>query len=59
MFDLYDKLTGERIIIYGVLDDDHGYPKFLIRKNNQWLYKSAKHFVTYEESLMQTFKLLN
>jgi hypothetical protein len=58
MFDLFDKLTGERITIFGVMNDDHGYPKFLIRKNNQWLYRSAKHFLTYEESLRQSFELV-
>ena len=59
MFDLYDKLTGERFTIFGVVDDDNGYPKFLIRMNNQWIYRSAKHFVTYEESIIQTYKLMN
>jgi hypothetical protein len=43
---LYDKLTGDAEIIYGVLDDDHGYPKFLIRKDNRWVYRSAKHYIT-------------
>jgi hypothetical protein len=30
----------------------------LIRKNNQWLYRSAKYFLTYEESLRQSFELV-
>lgn len=51
MMTLYNKSTGKAEIIYGVLDDDHGYPKFLIRKGNQWIYRSAKHYMTREECL--------
>jgi hypothetical protein len=49
MLELYDKHSGRKEIIYAILDDDHGYPKFLIRKNNQWIYKSAKHYFTEKE----------
>lgn len=49
MFDLYDKRTGKKELVYAVLDDSHGYPKFLIRDKNKWIYKSAKHFITKEE----------
>jgi hypothetical protein len=56
---LYDKLTGDAEIIYGVLDDDHGYPKFLIRKDNRWVYRSAKHYITREEHLTKFPKTLD
>ncbi len=37
------------IEIYGVKDDKHGYPTFLIRSDNRWIWKSAKHFIPVEE----------
>jgi hypothetical protein len=49
MMILYDKHTGRKEIIYAVLDDDNGYPKFLIRNGNQWIYRSAKHYITKDE----------
>lgn len=48
---MYDKRTGNAISIYAVLDDNNGYPKFLIRKDNKWIYRSAKHYITREERL--------
>ena len=35
-----------RVEIYAVRDDKNGYPHFWIHKNGEWVYKSAKHFVT-------------
>lgn len=31
--------------VYDVKCDKNGYPLFLIYKDNQWIYKSAKNFV--------------
>ena len=42
-------VDNEFIKIYGVCDDSSGYPKFLIRKEKQWIWKSAKHFLPLEE----------
>ena len=49
MFDLYDKRTGKLTKIYSVQEDNHGYPKFLIRDSNKWLWQSAKHYITEKE----------
>ena len=48
MMILYDKLNSNPETIYAVLDDSNGYPKFLIRKGNQWIWRSAKHYITEE-----------
>ena len=46
---LYDKRTGKRVKIYSVGEDKNGYPKFLIRNNNRWMWQSAKYYITLEE----------
>ena len=46
---LYDKRTGKRVTIYAVGEDSNGYPKFLIREKNRWVWQSAKHYITEEE----------
>lgn len=33
-----------RYTVHNVRDDGNGYPMFLIYKDGQWLYKSAKYF---------------
>ena len=48
-FYLFDKRTGDVVKIYAASEDSHGYPKFLIRKNNQWVWDSAKHYITEKE----------
>ena len=48
---MYDKETGEKEYIYSIQNDNHGYPLFLIRKNNRWAYRSAKHYITMGEKL--------
>ena len=47
---LYDKRTGKRVTIYAVAEDSNGYPKFLIREKNRWVWQSAKYYITEEES---------
>ena len=46
---LYDKRNGERVTIYAVGEDSNGYPKFLIREKNRWVWQSAKYYITEEE----------
>lgn len=48
MISLYDKQQSAWVNIYNVRDDKNGYPHFLIYENDQWKYKSAKHFADYE-----------
>lgn len=52
MFKMYDKFTEEEFIVYKVRDDKSGYPQFLVRLNGVWMYRSAKHFKTYQETKM-------
>jgi hypothetical protein len=55
---LYDKRTGFEEEIFGVLDDDHGYPKFLIRKDSKWVYRSAKHYIPRTERIRKPYNKL-
>ena len=34
----------DKVKIYDIRNDNHGYPTFLIYCNNQWLWRSAKFF---------------
>ena len=45
------KPTGKIYEIFNVRDDRNGYSQFLIRKDNEWVYISAKHFVAIEEEV--------
>ena len=45
MFDVVEKVTGNIYKVYSIRNDTKtGYPQFLIYKNNQWLWRSAKYF---------------
>ena len=44
MFVLVLKATNEAVVVYNIRNDSCGYPMFLIYQNNQWVWKSAKHF---------------
>lgn len=48
---LYNKKTGKPENIYGIQIDNHGYPLFLIKCDNQWKWRSAKHYLTRDERL--------
>ena len=39
-----EKETGNHYEVYNIENDNCGYPKFLIYKNNQWIWRSAKYF---------------
>ena len=46
IFSVFEKDDVARSVeVYAVRNDKNGYPQFLIYKNGQWMYKSAKHFV--------------
>lgn len=47
MFNVYKKETNEIVDVYDIRIDRAGYPMFLIYENNQWEYRSAKHFKPY------------
>lgn len=49
MFRVYEWKSGVPCIVYAVLDDANGYPKFLIRRDNQWIWRSAKHYSPVDE----------
>jgi hypothetical protein len=49
MFIVFDKETHLDVAVYNVRDDLAGYPLFLVRYNNQWVYRSAKHYITADE----------
>lgn len=51
MFIVFDKETHLDVAVYNVRDDITGYPQFLVRDDNQWIYRSAKHYITSEEIL--------
>ena len=54
---LYSKETGSPENIYGIQNDDHGYPLFLIKNDNQWRWRSAKHYLTRDERLGECYSL--
>ena len=48
MFKIQPKLPQQvrtTYTVYDVRNDKNGYPHFLIYKDNEWKYVSAKHFV--------------
>lgn len=48
MFNVINRQNRQITRVYGVQDDSNGYPRFLIRKGNQWIWKSAKLFIPIE-----------
>ena len=44
MFNVYKKETDEIVSVYDIKTDSAGCPMFLTYENNQWKYRSAKHF---------------
>lgn len=48
MFIVFDKKTHLDVPVYNVRDSK-GYPMFLVRHDNQWVYRSAKYYITVEE----------
>lgn len=49
LYFLYDKRTNKKVAIYGVQKNGSGYADFLIRKDNEWRWVSAKHYITLQE----------
>jgi len=48
MFNVFNK-DGKEYLVFQVKNDKAGYPHFLIYKDNQWIWKSAKCFKPYTE----------
>ncbi len=44
---LIEKKTSTEVQVFAVSTDKCGYPKFLIYKDGQWIWRSAKHFRPY------------
>jgi len=51
MFKVYENRTEIYENVYAVLDDANGYPKFLIRRDGKWIWRSAKHYIPVDESI--------
>lgn len=50
MFEVYNvndthRPEATKIQVYDIRCDKNGYPQFLIYRNGQWVYRSAKYFV--------------
>lgn len=43
-FIVCDKYTHENVAVFAVRDDKTGFPQFLIYRNNEWKWISAKHY---------------
>lgn len=48
LFNVINRQTKHIAKVYGIEDDSNGYPKFLIREREQWIWKSAKYFILIE-----------
>lgn len=48
LFNVINRQTKHIAKVYGIEDDSNGYPKFLIREREQWIWKSAKYFIPIE-----------
>ena len=44
LFAVWDKENRIFVKVYNVRNDSNGFPNFLIYRNKQWKYVSAKHF---------------
>lgn len=49
MFAVYDKRDSKKYMVYSTQKNKNGYVDFLIRKNEQWLWQSAKYYMTLQE----------
>lgn len=45
MFKLYNNQTETVETIYATKNDTYGAPMFLVYKNHQWIWESAKYFI--------------
>lgn len=44
MFQVQTKVTKKLVDVYDVKRDANGYPRFLVYKDGQWVYRTAKIF---------------
>ena len=55
MFTVYDRNTfkeskiAKEVHVYDIIYNKSGYPLFLVKQNEQWVKRSAKHFLTKDE----------
>lgn len=45
LYRVINKKTGHIESVYDTRTDKNGFPHFLIYEDNQWKYRSAKHYV--------------
>lgn len=50
MFNVFDK-DNKEYLVFHIRNDKNGYPTFLIYKDNQWIWKSAKYFKPYMKGI--------
>ena len=50
MITVFDKITQKPVRVYKITRNSSGYPDFLVRENGEWRFRSAKHYITYEET---------
>lgn len=58
MFEVWDKKVKttssvNKLTVYAVRDDRVGYPQFLVYKDNQWRWISAKHFIPVGRNILR------
>ena len=49
LFQVLEKKTNLVVFVYHVRDDKRGFPHFLVHRDNQWKYISAKYFEPLQE----------
>lgn len=54
LFVVLETKTKCIIKVYGVAEDSNGYPKFLVRDDTQWRWRSAKHYIPVNAILPQS-----
>lgn len=52
MFQVQTKATKKLVDVYDVKRDANGYPHFLVYKDGQWVYHTAKIFEPAFEEVM-------
>ena len=48
MFHVQTKATKKPVEVYDIKRDSNGYPHFLVYKDGQWVYHTAKIFEPYD-----------
>lgn len=48
LFKVIEKGTKRVVFVFDVRNDASGYPQFLVYKDREWKYRSAKNYVPFE-----------